>query len=122
MFSVFKQHYTYFYTLFHPYIFPHMLSPLRPPTHGNLIIVLSIDGGGIKGIIPGIILSFLESELQVIILLYTSQLAHVIYVYRVEILVFNLKFLFNRKRKSIIGSLHNWLFFFFFFQIKNGFD
>ena len=120
MFSVFKQHYTYFYTFFHPHIFPQMLSPLRPPTHGNLIIVLSIDGGGIKGIIPGIILSFLESELQVIILLYTSQLAHVIYVYKVEILVFNLKFLFNRKRKSIIGSLHNWLF--FFFQIKNGLD
>jgi hypothetical protein len=41
-------------------------SALRPPTHGNLITVLSIDGGGIRGIIPGIILGFLESELQVI--------------------------------------------------------
>nr|XP_023927503.1 patatin-like protein 2 [Quercus suber] len=40
------------------------ISPLRPPTHGNFITVLSIDGGGIRGIIPGIILSFLESELQ----------------------------------------------------------
>ncbi|XP_059453509.1 patatin-like protein 2 [Corylus avellana] len=39
-------------------------SALRPPTHGNLITVLSIDGGGIRGIIPGIILGFLESELQ----------------------------------------------------------
>ncbi|KAM4129539.1 hypothetical protein ACJW30_01G031300 [Castanea mollissima] len=40
------------------------ISPLQPPTHGNFITVLSIDGGGIRGIIPGIILSFLESELQ----------------------------------------------------------
>ncbi|KAE8100643.1 hypothetical protein FH972_018521 [Carpinus fangiana] len=39
-------------------------SALRPPTHGNLITVLSIDGGGVRGIIPGIILGFLESELQ----------------------------------------------------------
>lgn len=38
---------------------------LQPPTYGNLITVLSIDGGGIRGVIPGTILSFLESELQV---------------------------------------------------------
>ncbi|WVY90159.1 hypothetical protein V8G54_035673 [Vigna mungo] len=31
---------------------------------GDLITVLSIDGGGIRGIIPGVILGFLESELQ----------------------------------------------------------
>ncbi|XP_027939441.1 patatin-like protein 2 isoform X1 [Vigna unguiculata] len=31
---------------------------------GALITVLSIDGGGIRGIIPGILLAFLESELQ----------------------------------------------------------
>ena len=40
-------------------------SPLQAPTHGNLITVLSIDGGGIRGIIPGTILAFLESQLQV---------------------------------------------------------
>ncbi|KAL6995536.1 Proteolipid protein 2 [Sarracenia purpurea var. burkii] len=39
-------------------------SPLQPPTYGNLITVLSIDGGGIRGIIPATILQFLESELQ----------------------------------------------------------
>ncbi|GAB4852107.1 Proteolipid protein 2 [Ancistrocladus abbreviatus] len=39
-------------------------SLLQPPTFGNLITILSIDGGGIKGIIPGVILAFLESELQ----------------------------------------------------------
>ncbi|KAK0575702.1 hypothetical protein LWI29_005440 [Acer saccharum] len=39
-------------------------SPLQPPTFGNLITVLSIDGGGIRGIIPATILAFLESELQ----------------------------------------------------------
>ncbi|KAI4389554.1 hypothetical protein MLD38_001769 [Melastoma candidum] len=38
--------------------------PLQPPSYGNLITVLSIDGGGIRGIIPGTILAFLESELQ----------------------------------------------------------
>ncbi|MED6137416.1 hypothetical protein PIB30_064842 [Stylosanthes scabra] len=35
-----------------------------PPKYGNLITVLSIDGGGIRGIIPGVILDFLESQLQ----------------------------------------------------------
>ncbi|PKI46092.1 hypothetical protein CRG98_033487 [Punica granatum] len=38
--------------------------PLQPPTYGNLITILSIDGGGIRGLIPGTILNFLESELQ----------------------------------------------------------
>ncbi|XP_039052348.1 patatin-like protein 2 [Hibiscus syriacus] len=40
------------------------ISPLQPPTYGNLITVLSIDGGGIRGLIPGTILAFLESQLQ----------------------------------------------------------
>ncbi|XP_058221040.1 patatin-like protein 2 [Rhododendron vialii] len=39
-------------------------SPLQPPTYGDLITVLSIDGGAIRGLIPGTILGFLESELQ----------------------------------------------------------
>ncbi|KAK8580969.1 hypothetical protein V6N13_144026 [Hibiscus sabdariffa] len=39
-------------------------SPLQPPTYGNLITLLSIDGGGIRGLIPGVILAFLESQLQ----------------------------------------------------------
>ncbi|XVF36237.1 hypothetical protein REPUB_Repub19eG0040900 [Reevesia pubescens] len=39
-------------------------SPLQPPTYGNLITILSIDGGGIRGLIPGTILAFLESQLQ----------------------------------------------------------
>ncbi|CAM8985481.1 unnamed protein product [Rhodiola kirilowii] len=44
-----------------------VLSPrLQPQTYGNLITVLSIDGGGIRGIIPGTILSFLESQLQIL--------------------------------------------------------
>ncbi|XVE70031.1 hypothetical protein DITRI_Ditri10aG0038900 [Diplodiscus trichospermus] len=38
--------------------------PLQAPTYGNLITVLSIDGGGIRGLIPGTILAFLESQLQ----------------------------------------------------------
>ena len=33
---------------------------------GEYRTILSIDGGGIRGIIPGVILKFLESVLQVI--------------------------------------------------------
>ncbi|KAH0451567.1 hypothetical protein IEQ34_018866 [Dendrobium chrysotoxum] len=33
-------------------------------SHGSLVTVLSIDGGGVRGIIPAIILAFLEAELQ----------------------------------------------------------
>ncbi|XP_024978164.1 patatin-like protein 1 [Cynara cardunculus var. scolymus] len=36
----------------------------RPLISRNLITVLSIDGGGIRGIIPGVILEYLESQLQ----------------------------------------------------------
>ena len=46
---------------------------IQPPTYGNLITVLSIDGGGVRGIIPGVILAYLESQIQVqYILLKTS--------------------------------------------------
>ena len=37
----------------------------RGLAEGNMVTVLSIDGGGIRGIIPGTILAFLESKLQV---------------------------------------------------------
>ncbi|WCJ31103.1 PATATIN-like protein 4 [Euphorbia peplus] len=36
----------------------------QPPRCGNAITVLSIDGGGVRGIIPGVILNYLESQLQ----------------------------------------------------------
>ncbi|CAI9786478.1 unnamed protein product [Fraxinus pennsylvanica] len=39
---------------------------IQPPTYGNLITILSIDGGGIRGIIPATILEYLESQLQVL--------------------------------------------------------
>ncbi|KAL7618863.1 hypothetical protein Lser_V15G00783 [Lactuca serriola] len=39
-------------------------SLLQPPRYGNLITILSIDGGGVRGIIPSVILEFLETELQ----------------------------------------------------------
>lgn len=35
------------------------------PRYGNLVTILSIDGGGIRGVIPGVLLAYLESELQV---------------------------------------------------------
>ncbi|KAL4196947.1 hypothetical protein AMTRI_Chr04g248810 [Amborella trichopoda] len=40
------------------------LSQNVSPLYGDFITILSIDGGGVRGIIPGIILSFLESQLQ----------------------------------------------------------
>ncbi|KAJ4963523.1 hypothetical protein NE237_023462 [Protea cynaroides] len=43
---------------------PSSLPPIQPPTYGNLVTILSIDGGGIRGIIPATILEFLESQLQ----------------------------------------------------------
>ncbi|KAI3496307.1 hypothetical protein L1887_38664 [Cichorium endivia] len=39
-------------------------SAIQPPAFGDLITVLSIDGGGVRGIIPAIILDFLETELK----------------------------------------------------------
>lgn len=36
-----------------------------PPSYGSIVTVLSIDGGGVRGIIPGTILAFLEEKLQV---------------------------------------------------------
>ncbi|KAL4307965.1 hypothetical protein HN51_042404 [Arachis hypogaea] len=40
------------------------IDQIQPPTYGNLITILSIDGGGIRGLIPATILNFLESQLQ----------------------------------------------------------
>lgn len=43
-----------------------LLTPRSPaPSYGNIVTVLSIDGGGVRGIIPGTILAFLEEKLQV---------------------------------------------------------
>ncbi|XP_057769088.1 patatin-like protein 1 isoform X2 [Salvia miltiorrhiza] len=33
-------------------------------SRGNFVTILSIDGGGVRGIIPGVILAYLESQLQ----------------------------------------------------------
>lgn len=37
---------------------------IQPPKYGKLITILSIDGGGVRGIIPGVILDYLEAQLQ----------------------------------------------------------
>lgn len=37
-----------------------------PPADGKLVTILSIDGGGVRGIIAGVILAKLEEQLQVI--------------------------------------------------------
>ncbi|KAJ0800493.1 putative patatin-like phospholipase domain, Acyl transferase/acyl hydrolase/lysophospholipase [Helianthus annuus] len=39
-------------------------SIVQPPAYGDLITVLSIDGGGVRGLIPAVILEFLEAKLQ----------------------------------------------------------
>ncbi|PHU18859.1 Patatin-like protein 2 [Capsicum chinense] len=36
----------------------------QPPIYGKYVTILSIDGGGIRGLIPATILEFLESQLQ----------------------------------------------------------
>ncbi|XP_010548403.1 PREDICTED: patatin-like protein 1 [Tarenaya hassleriana] len=36
------------------------------PANGRFVTILSIDGGGIRGIIPGVILAHLEKELQML--------------------------------------------------------
>lgn len=41
---------------------------LPPPKEGQKITVLSIDGGGIRGLIPAVILASLEEKLKVIII------------------------------------------------------
>ena len=47
------------------------LLQIQPPTYGHLVTILSIDGGGIRGIIPATILAFLEAQLQVYMHLFT---------------------------------------------------
>jgi hypothetical protein len=42
------------------------------PHRLKLVTILSIDGGGIRGIIPATILSFLEAKLQVIEMISSS--------------------------------------------------
>ncbi|KAF3327954.1 patatin-like protein 2 [Carex littledalei] len=37
---------------------------IQPPSMGKLITILSIDGGGIRGLIPATLLAFLEAKLQ----------------------------------------------------------
>ncbi|XP_078156826.1 patatin-like protein 2 [Carex rostrata] len=39
-------------------------TPKSPPSQGNIVTILSIDGGGVRGLIPAAILTFLESKLQ----------------------------------------------------------
>ncbi|KAL2318611.1 hypothetical protein Fmac_032487 [Flemingia macrophylla] len=43
---------------------PSSVEQIQPPTYGDLVTILSIDGGGIRGIIPATIIAFLESQLQ----------------------------------------------------------
>lgn len=39
----------------------------NPPSCGTLVTILSLDGGGIRGVISGVILAYLEQQLQVYI-------------------------------------------------------
>ncbi|XP_059638928.1 patatin-like protein 2 [Cornus florida] len=40
------------------------MPPNRPPVYGKYITILSIDGGGIRGIIPATILHYMEEQFQ----------------------------------------------------------
>jgi len=45
-------------------------TPLPPPSYGDHVSILSIDGGGIRGIIPATVLQYLDKALKVQSLLY----------------------------------------------------
>jgi len=45
-----------------------MNAKLPSPSYGNLITILSIDGGGIRGLIPAVVVNHLEKSLQVILI------------------------------------------------------
>ncbi|CAA7035826.1 unnamed protein product [Microthlaspi erraticum] len=36
----------------------------KPPAYGKLVTILSLDGGGVRGIIAGVVLAYLEKQLQ----------------------------------------------------------
>lgn len=36
----------------------------KPPSRGSLVTILSLDGGGVRGIMVGVILAYLEEQLQ----------------------------------------------------------
>jgi len=40
-------------------------TPLPPPSYGDQVSILSIDGGGIRGIIPATVLIHLDNALKV---------------------------------------------------------
>ncbi|XP_056169978.1 patatin-like protein 1 isoform X2 [Syzygium oleosum] len=40
------------------------LVKIQPPTYGKLVTILSIDGRGVRGIILGVILGYVEAQLQ----------------------------------------------------------
>lgn len=52
-------------TYVHSCTYRSMASRDAAPATGRRVTVLTIDGGGIRGLIPGTILAFLESKLQV---------------------------------------------------------
>jgi len=45
-------------------------TPLPPPSYGDYVSILSIDGGGIRGLIPAAVLHYLDKALKVQFLLY----------------------------------------------------
>lgn len=70
---------------------------------GKKITVLSIDGGGIRGIIPGTILAFLESKLQV------SSLTIFNYLLSFLLLLLIISVLFNYGVRRFIYADRNWM-------------
>ena len=58
-----------------------------PPRYGKLITVLSLDGGGVRGIISGVVLAKLEHYLQVIYThdIYSISYSLINYIYMFQI-------------------------------------
>jgi len=70
-------HFLFFFLLFAGQLMGGFSTPKLPPSHhGDILTILSIDGGGIKGILPATVLEHLDKALKV-----HSYVVHTMHMY-----------------------------------------